>query len=72
MAKALPKALQLPRQVNVKLPSEGLRMESKSPVVPRHCRDDAEVKTWHLSPAMTPAIPDPMGARLTYDWCITI
>ena len=34
--------------------------ESKSPpppmsVVPRHCRDNAEVKTWHLTPAMSPA-----------------
>ena len=39
----------------------------KSPSVPRHCRDDAEVKTWHLSPA----IPGPMGTGLTNDWCIT-
>ena len=54
MVKALPKALLLPQQVNVKLPPAGLRMESKSPMVPWHWRDDAEVKTWHLSPAMSP------------------
>ena len=30
------------------------------------CRDDTEVKTWNLSPA----IPGPMRARLTSDWCI--
>ena len=38
----------------------------KSPTIPWHYRDDAEVKTWHLSPT----IPCPMGAEVTNDWCI--
>ena len=36
----------------------------KSPIFPRHCRDDAEAKTWHLSPAMPPLSPAPWGLGL--------
>ena len=40
----------------------------KSPAVTRQWGDDAEVKTWHLHPA----IPVPVGAGLTRDWCIWV
>ena len=33
----------------------GMRIKSPMSVVPRHYGDDAEVKTWHLTPAMSPA-----------------
>ena len=35
-----------------------MRIKSPMSLVPRHCGDDFEVKTWHLTPAMSPA---PMG-----------
>ena len=33
----------------------GMTIKSPMSVVPRHCGDDVEVKTWHLTPAMSPA-----------------
>ena len=39
-------------------------MEIKTPAHLRHCRDSSEVKSWHLSPAMSPLSAAP------YDWCI--
>ena len=41
----------------------GMRIKSPLSMVPRHCGDDFEVKTWHLTPAMSPA---PMGRA--YKW----
>ena len=41
----------------------GMRIKSSPmPVVPRHCGDDAEVKAWHLTPAMSP-VPMVPGYR---------
>ena len=37
-----------------------------SMAVPGHCGDDDELKTWHLSPAMSPP------SLLTKDWCIIV
>ena len=36
----------------------GMTIKRPMSIVPRHCGDDVEVKTWHLTPAMFPA---PMG-----------
>ena len=52
MAKALPKHLLKTRQLNVKL------------VLPVWAWNDAEVKTWHLSPTMSPLSPAPRGLWL--------
>ena len=41
----------------------------KSSAIPQLCRDDAEVKTWHLSPAM---YPPPMWVGLKNDWWLPI
>ena len=45
-AKVLPKALKIPAAKCVITPA-GLGMESK-PGISMHCRDDAELKAWHL------------------------
>ena len=45
---------------NVKLPwPSGHENQKPHTVVPRHCGDDAEVKTWHLTPALPPATMGP-------------
>ena len=36
----------------------------QSPAIQEHCRDDGEVKTWHLSPYMSPLSPAPWGQGL--------
>ena len=65
MVKVMPKS----QQVNVKLLwrvwSGGFGHGLKSPTVKRHCRNDDELKTWLLSPAIFPP-----WAGLTNDWCI--
>ena len=48
-----------------------LGMEGKVPAVPWHCRDNAEVKTWHLSPTVSLISPAQWGCGLTIDWYIT-
>ena len=55
MIKALQKGLLKSWHANVKLPWPSEHENQKPPmsVVPRHCGDDAKVKTWHLTPAMS-------------------
>ena len=43
----------------------------KSSVVSRYCRDDAEVRTWHLSPSTSPLFQTP-GAYKSLIWWINL
>ena len=63
MVKTLLKSLLKCQQVNVKLLS-GFEHGIKIPAVLRHCGDDAEVKTWNLSPAMILLSLAPWGPGL--------
>ena len=67
MIKALQKGRLKSLHANVKLPWPSGHENQKPPmsVVPRHCEDDAEVKTWRLTPAMSPAQMVP-GLQTTY------
>ena len=70
MIKALQKGLLKSWHANMKLPWPSGHENQKPPphpsmsVVPRHCGDDAEVKTWHLTPAMSP-VPMVPGLQTT-------
>ena len=59
MIKALQKGLLKSWHANVKLPwpsgHENQKPPPPPPMVPQHCGDDAAIKTWHLTPAMSPA-----------------
>ena len=70
MVKALRKSPLKSRQVNVNFHGH-FGTGIKTSAIPRHCGDNAEVKTLQLSPAMPPAIPGPKGAVVANDWCIT-
>ena len=70
MIKTLQKGQLKSWHANVKLhwPSEHEQSKASPPpmsVVPPHCGDDAEVKTWHLTPAMSPT-PMVPGLKTTY------
>ena len=61
MVKALLKSPLKSRQVNVNFHGH-FGTGIKTPAIPRHCGDNAEVKTVQLSPAMPPLFPAPRGA----------
>ena len=63
MVKALPKSPLKSRQVNVNFHGH-FGTGIKTPAIPRHCGDNAEVKTLQLSPAMPPLFPAPRGLWL--------
>ena len=63
MVKALPKSLLKSQQVNVNFHGH-IGTGIKTPAIPRHCRDNAEVKTLQLSPAIPPLFPAPRGPWL--------
>ena len=63
MFKALPKSPLKSRQVNVNFHGH-FGTGIKTPAIPRHCGDNAEVKTLQLSPAMPPLFPAPRGPWL--------
>ena len=63
MVKALPKSPLKSRQVNVNFHGH-FGTGIKTPAIPRHCGDNAEIKTLQLSPAMPPLFPAPMGPWL--------
>ena len=63
MVKALPKSLLKSRQVNVNFHGH-FGTGIKTPAIPRHCGDNAEVKTLQLSPAVPPLFPAPRGPWL--------
>ena len=63
MVKALPKSPLKSRQVNVNFHGH-FGTGIKTPAIPRHCGDNAEVKTLQLSPAMPPLFPAPRGPWL--------
>ena len=63
MVKALPKSSLKSRQVNVNFHGH-FGTGIKTPAIPRHCGDNAEVKTLQLSPAMPPLFPAPRGPWL--------
>ena len=65
MVKVLPKALLKSRQLKWNYFSQFGHGIQSSPAIPQHCEDNAEVKTWHLSPAN----PGPMGGR-GYKWLV--
>ena len=57
------KALLKSWQVILKL-AWPVRQETKSRAVPHYCGNDADVKTWHLRPAMPPVSRAPLGPGL--------
>ena len=63
MVKALRKSPLKFRQVNVNFLGH-FGTGIKTPAIPRHCGDNAEVKTLQLSPAMPPLFPAPRGPWL--------
>ena len=63
MVKALRKSPLKSRQVNVNFLGH-FGTGIKTPAIPRHCGDNAEVKTLQLSPAMPPLFPAPRGPWL--------
>ena len=63
MVKALRKSPLKSRQVNVNFHGH-FGTGIKTPAIPRHCGDNAEVKTLQLSPAMPPLFPAPRGPWL--------
>ena len=63
MVKALPKSPLKSRQVNVNFHGH-FGTGIKTPAIPRHCGDNAEVKTLQFSPAMPPLFPAPRGPWL--------
>ena len=63
MVKALPKSPLKSWQVNVNFHGH-FGTGIKTPAIPRHCGDNAEVKTLQLSPAMPPLFPAPRGPWL--------
>ena len=71
MVKALPKSPLKSRQVNVNFHGH-FGTGIKTPAIPRHCRDNAEVKTLQLSPAMPPLFPAPRGPWLQMTGALTI
>ena len=69
MVKALRKSPLKAQQVNVNFHGH-FGTGIKTPAIPRHCGDNAEVKTLQLSLAMPPLFPAPRGAVVANDWCI--
>ena len=63
MVKALRKSPLKSRQVNVNFHGH-FGTGIKTPAIPRHCGDNAEVKTLQLSPDMPPLFPAPRGPWL--------
>ena len=63
MVKALRKSPLKSRQVNVNFHGH-FGTGIKTPAIPRHCGDNAEVKTLQLSPAMPLLFPAPRGPWL--------
>ena len=63
MVKALPKSPLKSRQVNVNFHGH-FGTGIKTPAIPRHYGDNAEVKTLQLSPAMPPLFPARRGPWL--------
>ena len=63
MVKALPKSPLKSRQVNVNFHGH-FGTGIKTPAIPRHCGDNAEVKTLQLSPAMPPLFSAQRGRWL--------
>ena len=71
MVKALPKSPLKSRQVNVNFHGH-FGTGIKTPAIPRHCGDNAEVKTLQLSPAMSPLFPAPRGPSLQMTGALAI
>ena len=71
MVKALPKSPLKSRQVNVNFHGH-FGTGIKTPVIPRHCGDNAEVKTLQLSPAMPPLFPAPRGPWLQMTGALSV
>ena len=63
MVKALRKSPLKSQQVNVNFHGH-FGTGIKTPAIPRHCGDNAEVKTLQLSPAMPPLFSAPRGPWL--------